>query len=255
MMQIGMLTESGKGRFSEYLRAISSGAVLPIPRNLLSEEPFSQPLPDKTDIETKKLVSRMEAAEYLHSSLGKVDQQYVDGNSGLWSWLALYFFEQLCPPSSEGHHTPGAEYRYILPEASSEDFFRHYYRHLLYGPYRIYRLHSSSPHKGRLLLCQNVDSPGDFSEQLASRMELVTNKSVFSAADQLYYDVIRNQPKRGATNRDNPGNLRRFIDILQQLDVTYDLYGLSGEQIVSLLPNEFSRWRSSTSENSSPDRV
>ena len=30
---------------------------------------------------------------------------------------------------------------------------------------------------------------------------------------------------------------------LQQLDVTYDIYGLSGEQLLELLPPEFDVWR------------
>ncbi|MFO7599969.1 MAG: hypothetical protein R6X27_09205 [Candidatus Desulfacyla sp.] len=40
-----------------------------------------------------------------------------------------------------------------------------------------------------------------------------------------------------------PGTLYRFIDVVQQLDLTYDLYSMTGEQILQLLPNEFDRWR------------
>jgi len=37
--------------------------------------------------------------------------------------------------------------------------------------------------------------------------------------------------------------LRRFVDVLQQLDVNYDLYSMSAEAIVGLLPDEFDKWR------------
>ena len=41
----------------------------------------------------------------------------------------------------------------------------------------------------------------------------------------LYYDDAQNKPKRGPImNRSAPGSLYRFIDVIQQLDVTYDLY-------------------------------
>lgn len=32
------------------------------------------------------------------------------------------------------------------------------------------------------------------------------------------------------------------MHVLQQLDVTYDVYGMTGQQILSLLPREFERW-------------
>jgi hypothetical protein len=31
--------------------------------------------------------------------------------------------------------------------------------------------------------------------------------------------------------------------VVQQLDLTYDLYSMTGEQILQLLPGEFDRWR------------
>lgn len=41
----------------------------------------------------------------------------------------------------------------------------------------------------------------------------------------------------------SPGSLRRFIAVLSQLDLTYDLFGVSGKDIVSILPPEFDQWR------------
>jgi len=43
--------------------------------------------------------------------------------------------------------------------------------------------------------------------------------------------------------KDMPGTLYRFIDVIQQLDLTYDLYSMNGEEILGLLPPEFDRWR------------
>ena len=31
--------------------------------------------------------------------------------------------------------------------------------------------------------------------------------------------------------------------VMQQLDLTYDIYGMSGADIVELLPTEFDAWR------------
>ena len=95
-----------------------------------------------------------------------------------------------------------------------------------------------------ILLCGPVASPGDFNEQLASRLEFVTNKGVIQAANALYYDPDRGKHKRRASpNWRKPGTLRRFVDVVQQLDLTYDLYSMSGEEILELLPSEFDRYR------------
>jgi hypothetical protein len=45
--------------------------------------------------------------------------------------------------------------------------------------------------------------------------------------------------------KSSPGTLLRFIDIIQQLDLTYDLYSMSGEEILALLPPEFDKWKDS----------
>ncbi|GAB4476624.1 MAG: hypothetical protein OHK0044_22590 [Burkholderiaceae bacterium] len=50
-------------------------------------------------------------------------------------------------------------------------------------------------------------------------------------------------PKPGASAIDRPGSVRRFVRVLQQLDLTYDIHGMSGKAIVDLLPPEFDVWK------------
>lgn len=63
------------------------------------------------------------------------------------------------------------------------------------------------------------------------------------AAYALYFDNTSQKPKRGSLMKNSPGTLYRFIDVVQQLDLTYDLYSMTGDQILQLLPGEFDRWR------------
>jgi hypothetical protein len=78
---------------------------------------------------------------------------------------------------------------------------------------------------------------------LASRQTLITNKGILEAARQLYFDQLAGQPKKGAAvEKNSPGTLIRFIAVIQQLDLTYDLYSMSGNQILALLPPEFNKW-------------
>ena len=79
--------------------------------------------------------------------------------------------------------------------------------------------------------------------QIASRMQLVTNKSVVELATEMYMDLEMRKLKRGAQTLGKPGTIFRFVDILNQLDTTWDLYAMSKNQIAEMLPKEFSRFQ------------
>ena len=80
-------------------------------------------------------------------------------------------------------------------------------------------------------------------DKLAGRQTLITNRGILDAARLMYFNESGNRPKRGALGREKtPGTLLRFIDVVQQLDLTYDLYSMSGREILKLLPPEFDRW-------------
>jgi hypothetical protein len=165
----------------------------------------------------------------------------VDRNPGFWAWLSLFLFEQVCPPRPDGGRRPGRDYRHI-PEFG----YRHRLRHLLYGPYLVYRRHGDL---SRLLLSGPVHSESGLYHEIASRQDLIANTGVIEAAMLLYYDSARSGPRAGAQDaKSRPGTVRRFVRVLQQLDLTYDIYGLSGIQILELLPAEFEAWKPDTQQ-------
>jgi hypothetical protein len=92
------------------------------------------------------------------------------------------------------------------------------------------------------MLCNPLWKPGEIAEQLASRKELVTNRAVAEAATRLYYDSAKNSFKRGAGS-DVRGAARRLATLLNQLDLTWYLYGLTAAELLQLLPKEFDRFR------------
>jgi hypothetical protein len=96
-----------------------------------------------------------------------------------------------------------------------------------------------------LFLNGPLDELPDFTEQLSSRLELITNRAIVEAATQLYFDLQNERPKRGAAStKRKPGTLRRFVDLMRQLDLTYDLYSLDHNELLKLLPKEFDLWHS-----------
>ncbi|HYM60735.1 MAG TPA: hypothetical protein VEZ11_07570, partial [Thermoanaerobaculia bacterium] len=131
--------------------------------------------------------------------------------------------------------TPREDYHYIpLRSGWQSD------RHLLAGPVKLYQMHGR---KARLLLHPAVHQHGTFVYDLGFRRDLITNRGLIEAIDILYWNPKTNRPKRGATTPSNPGNLRRLISVIQQLDLNYDLYGMTALEILALLPPEFDAWR------------
>jgi len=165
----------------------------------------------------------IEAAKYFSDRFAGVRD--VDHNVGLWSWLALFYFDELCPPDASGQRQVREDARYIPGTG-----WRRYYRHLLAAPLRVYRSHGDN---AGLLLLDPVDKLGDIWEQLASRQEIITNLGILGTATLLYLDTKKDRPKRGAAStKRKPGTLRRFVDLIQQLDLTYDLYSMQPTEIL-----------------------
>ena len=72
-------------------------------------------------------------------------------------------------------------------------------------------------------------------------------------AARLYGDSQTGKLKRGATSLKRKGNLRRFVQIAKQFEVTYDISGMNIEQLREILPcGEFGKWLESMPTNSVP---
>lgn len=241
MRRARVLRPEGVAAFASYLDGLRSAPALPPPLHLLDHPEHSAAFTPTVQIDPVRwFESRLDAGQYLVHLFAPVDRSKIDHNAGLWSWLSLLYFDQLCPPT-DGVRAPKRAYAYILPPLGDVDHHRHYYRHRLAGPYRIARLH---PGSARTLLSGHVSKFDDYNEQIASRQEFITNSGIVSALDLLYFDEERNRPKRGAAaNTRKPGTLRRFVDVIQQLELTYDLYSMDGAEILDILPLEFGRWK------------
>lgn len=236
-MNVRRLTDTGIARFVEFLDSLSTERPLGYPDDLLESDEAAISM-DLIDIEEREFQNRFEAAAYLDARFSDQRFQGIEDDKGVWAWLSLFYFEQLCRTDAEGHYRPGEMARWI-PE---NDNFRKYYRHLLRGPFSIYRAHRDEPSRALALLCGPLEEPGDVVEQLSARQELVTNPAVMKVATTLYYDEEKERLKRGAAGR-GPGSARRLADLFNQLDVTWDLYGMTSNQLLMLLPQEFAKFR------------
>ena len=231
-MKLRAFNEEGIYKMKEFLLSLSSNTPLDYPEGILESKDYSDVLDLDFNDDLSKCQTRLELGKQLYEIFN--GQEISD--KGVWTWLSLKLFLTLCP-LVKGKRKPYAMHRWI-----PENKYNTYYRHLLAGPYNIYKSYIKYPRKALSLLCNPPNKPGELAEQLASRQEIVTNHSITGAATKLYINPKTNKFKKGAGGS-GLGSPRRLADIMNQFDLTWDLYMMDEDQIYNMLPSEFKRFK------------
>lgn len=238
-MIVRSFNSAGLEQMRSFLVSLRSSApAAEFPEHLLTDPQYSAPVAAAPIVEPRSFDTRFELAEYLFARLEPAEGHNLERDRGMWAWLALFYFESLCGPAKNGTRNPGQIARWI-PDTD----YRRYYRHLVAGPWRIYRTYRREPRLAFGLLCTAPHVMGEVVEQIAARLELVTNRAVVGAVTRLYVDA-HGKLKRGASGK-GPGSPRRLADVIAQFDLTYDLYSMEPDELLDLLPEEFDRFKKS----------
>jgi len=236
LVQLRIMNSAGVVRFREVLAAMRSGENSPLPD--LNNAEYSDEYSVTCDIDPeRKFQTKYELGQYILERFtgSGIKREEIIQNAGIWTWLAYVWLRQLTGGETEKPEI-GDDSRYIF-----SDDFRKNYRHLVWLPYDMISLHGKDA--SMLFLYGRVDKQGDFTEQALSRMDIHSNTSIIMTATKLYFDSGLGKNKKGAQNRSRPGNFRRFVEVLKQLDLVYDLASCSHDEIMTLLPAEFNNWR------------
>ena len=224
----------------EFLKWIRAGAKNSVPQELLEDSAFTERFPGGKIVPQTEFADRYQLGTMLVDLLADQDQQEVSFDRGLWSWLAAFYFEQLCPRDAVGKRNLRKDYVYVLSET------RIYYRHLVRTPWFLVKAHGQ---RCRFLLIGRTDDPAPLSrqsyllDQLAARQFVITSPSMVGAAARLYSDSRTGMPTRGAGAKGS-GSPRRLALIANQLSLTYDIHDMPVDQLLKILPEEFgARWR------------
>lgn len=236
-MQLRRLTDNGIEQFSGYLDQLKADPKLAPPAWLLTDADASERVKGDVEVEPRTFGTRLEAARYLDGLLSAAEVEQTERDAGLWAWLTLLYFDEVCPVGKGGNRKPRERIKYV-PAVSD---FQKYYRHLLLGPYVVWQAHRNHLEDALCLLLSPVAVLNDIVEQLASRRGWITNRTVVGVATKLYVDDGGSGYKRGAGSK-GPGSPRRLSEVLEQFDLTYDLYGMSCQDLLRLLPKEFERF-------------
>lgn len=240
-MKLAALRDEGIEEFRRYLVKAREEPTLSPPFQLLENPASAEIISPAIDVDPEMAFSsRLDLATYLCPLIERAELAEIESQTGVWSWLALAYFDQLCPADGAGQRRVGQVARYLFNDGLSSYSYLRAARHLVFCPVHSYSLHRTCPPMG--LLCQRPSVHPDMAEQLFSSQELIAAPAVVQLADMLYYETRTNSVRSGATDRSKPGTVRRFVAVCNQLDLTFDLAQITAPDLRSLLPAEFDRW-------------
>lgn len=237
-MNLRRLNDEGVRRMEAFLDSLTTDVPEAYPVEFLTDPAASEAIAVEVPVDQTVFPRRYELAEYLYKRFADAGIRDSERDAGIWAWLALYWFEQLCPKERDGRLKPGSRDRWIPRLGNS----RRYYRHLVLGPWLIYRAHSDEPSRALALLTDPPSVATAEVYRLFIEGPLVASIAAVTAATQLYYDSDKRKLKRGFGVKTG-GGARRLVAFLQQLDCTYDLHSMSSDHLMRCLPSEFSRFR------------
>ncbi|MBX8484345.1 hypothetical protein [Pseudomonas cichorii] len=243
--QIRSLNHLGIAKFEAWLDSPTG----PAPKYLLDDDVATELVDGGYRIDfSKKFLTSYELGEYLadHVFIDVEDRFTLLSNNGMWTWISLVFIESLVrkgrdlgKPLAKAHyiHSPRLAYRLIARTA-----------------WDLVSLHGEC---AKVALVSLRSPWGEMAEQMTARQEVYAHRSFWPVASILYAmpdgsvkpgvtthrpRAARNDPK----NKAGLGGVGRLPTTFKQFERTYNLRQMTSGQIVSLLPNEYSRWRTAT---------
>lgn len=236
MPAVRVLNAEGLAKFSEYLAELRGAPSKAPPFDLLTDGRYSDPFDPAVTLEQRSFASAYEIGAYMIEVFESCEDRLISRNHGLWSWLALFYFDQLCKPDASGNRKPLEDAVYVLEERFS---FRRYYRHGIRTPWMAVKEHGE--HAKVLLLTSGKGTRTDINEQLGAYQHLFANKTIIASAYEMYFDPTQQKPRRGAGGKGG-GSARRLASVARQLELTYDLQECTPSKFLALLPREFKTW-------------
>lgn len=240
MPAIRVLNQEGIKQYKQYLAAARMGSVDSPPDHLLWDGDCSDPFLPHVEMERRVFNSPYEFGRYLSDILDHCEARDLSRNHALWSWLSLFFIDQIAPPDDNGRRSILEDALYIL---DASFIFRRYYRHMVRAPWQAVRLHGE--HAKILLLSGGRGARTELAEQLGAYADIFGCPTVIAAAYLLWFDEASQKPRKGSGGK-GPGSPRRLTAVVRQLQLTYDLSDCPLSEFIKLLPREFDKWHSSS---------
>ena len=243
LVAVREFTDDGLEYARAYLASIRDGGWRPVPAELLFDDEYATPVTPSVSVEARPFKDRRELGQCLADRLVPLGADAVGSNWHLWSWLGMFYVESLTGGvTGRSSKTLFAEIAHIIDPSHHDSRDRSHHRLKM-----AYDLWTQWGEDAWYLLDQAANSMPQFTLRIVQSPEIIRSKSLVPLALELYVDKVSGELRPGSTGMSQstapPGSLPRLIAVLNQLSLTYDVYGMTLEQLVPLLPPEFDSFR------------
>ena len=226
-------------QFLDEVRADPGGGRTP-PRDLLEGREYTRPFHGELAVDRRRqpFASRREIGEYLAPKLKPLGPGIADRTS-LWSWLGLFHFEDTVRIVDGAIKLSPLDETYVIDPRDNQNL-RGQHRHYLRSAWQLYEVHGDN---AAFLLNQPPTARGGIANTIFQSQRIFNSVGVVPLMLGLYTNGSR--PKRGFQRR--PGGVQHLLRVLDQLERTYDVYGMPAHALVRILPAEFRLWTNGAS--------
>lgn len=235
MTEARKLTQDGIREARAYLALLRDDPTMSVgpPDHLLYDPTYAKPFANAPQVRHLPINTRRDAASYLDSFDPPLDRRFVD-DWPFWGWLGLFHLADILhSPERRGRMSRETETFVVDPgdKRSLTDNYRHYL-------WSVWRLDSSLGEEASILMDRDLMRMEDTMRQIVNSPRIFNSMGVPQLILRLYTAEGRN--KRGYTR--NQGGLRHLLRALPQLERTYDVYGMTPDALLQILPPVFREW-------------
>lgn len=238
MSEVRILNDAGIELMREFMFRLKADPSAWPPPDILNDPRYTSPAPGGATVEPRSFASKLEFGRYIAGALnGRVPDRALRTSFGMWVWLTLFYFDQVCPADGHGRRKVLSLEKYI---PSVGHISTNPDKHLLFFPWKMITLHGED---AAWLLGGALREDTKVVREFANSYRRNVSPEFIRLARSLYFEESRGKLRTGATSIKRNGNLRRLHRVMDQLDLTYDVFGLKARELSEILPRrEFGYW-------------
>ena len=235
--RVKQLTPDGIKLAREFLRDAREGKATELPNGLLTDAAYARDISASCFVEKRTFANRRDAGQYLSQTLEPLGIGETNGNYPLWSWLGMFFLESLVDKDAQERFKIGRipDYAFVIDVSGMDT--RDFLSNRLMLSWETYRYHGDQ--YASWMLEQPVMSIPKLVERTIRSRQRFASHGIIKLIGLLYIDQATRRVRTRAGADDAVGGIRRLNDVLDQLYMTYDVYGMSAEKLLAILPEEF----------------
>ena len=241
-MILRRFTDAGSERFSALMQSRPVGVsnqdeLFDNVEALLNDDLYSTG--NYGEIELPPFKFRKDLAEHLWQSLGTGGKLKVPnlGDPNLWNWLSAAWLRSLVTlDSTKKLEKEIGDFRHwVLIES-----VRRAHWHVVSHPFFVMQANQKSPASARAYLASEILHPGELIDKIGSNRDFL-KPPISTLVSYLYLEPGKDTLRKGFSVRSNggPNSLSKYLN---QIDRTVDYESLNVDELIDLLPNEFSTW-------------